>query len=1027
MTLPVTINNFLGGSKGPEGQYRGDVTNSFVHAENFIVERDGALRNRPAIKEVDIDLLDTDYTVSFMWEEELYTLVYDPLMNLEFRQSNDVPSADEILDNYDYFDSPKFDLATSLGKGKDRSRYPEEVRSLYDLFIGDNTLEILQVKLQETLDALKPQENLYKLYLGALLDRDVVLNKEYYYLLNIGQQAIETGASPSEALQKYLDDNPRSIIRVRETGELAFWRFLIYKKDTLISTTINGLFPMTYLGPLPQRIEYTEFLSAENYGNREYRKNAYVDVGRNISYRATLGINDVYLVNPEGRLPPLVIDMRNASANKVTLYDMRASWTRLSKDVASDNPKGIIEIHSFLTEEEFKASGNVNGAFSNPTTADTTAEELKAIIDGPKTNPEETHNLQFVLPFNAKNSDAPMAHEPPNPNVDFTSIIPDSPINDNLVERYNRSNTIHFRLPKRYIRYMGRRSDEFLEFKFARKFSGNDLTPQVIRDQVRDNSDNDFMSPTLFYNQYPIMMPVRVDIVNTLLSPDRRWGSTKTSKVGNTRTIGANESDQVRSQVGKTLSFYNPSFNKHMINQHESVGGNAEYQYNHTCFYPVHFMPQYVTKTEWAGLQSRRGPGTIDQIQFRKVTPEILVEDTFDGNAAAAHLRAVARFFKDTYDISMQPDDTLDGGHGNLMYGDYSVLLTWDAQRNDYIAYGLNVTAFYQHSEALNGRVGLFFTREKPNALAFTRNIGASEGRLEFSEGDNLKGDPENPNLDNGFRLFWTPEGGGLKGFWTFVFNGILNVGTSRGNVTFSQLNVSALNELVFARQDSPSRFRPVDSFTASYQVLNDKRSMFILEKSEELQRTKYVSLTASIGDYIPTTIDSVYSIQDIGILMVLTNEKRLFIGTIKENGRVGWTELTFGRDIQQLHEANGLLIINARGTIATLDLKEITGIEADAKLTLTLPSPLAYVIKSNAKTPDRVAQYTISKGIMIGDLQQPASVGSRLIPNQYSSSRAKSVQFGAINLKNEDDSPHFEFRGRKVRISSAFFDIEGV
>lgn len=166
--------------------------------------------------------------------------------------------------------------------------------------------------------------------------------------------------------------------------------------------------------------------------------------------------------------------------------------------------------------------------------------------------------------------------------------------------------------------------------------------------------------------------------------------------------------------------------------------------------------------------------------------------------------------------------------------------------------------------------------------------------------------------------------------------------------------------------------------------------------------------------------------LQDTGRLAILSN-KRVFIGLITNERGIAWTEISFKVPIVGLHQDRSILYVQSEESVFQVDFREYTPIEEDVEVSLTLPAPLAYLIKSNAPTMDRLDQYEVNKGHLIGEITKNAFVGSSESVNQYTSNRKDSVQFSQVRLKDLNDAPKVTFRGRQVRVSSAIFEIGGV
>ena len=85
----VVINNYSKGSYGEAGQYLAPDTQAVKELVNLIPRKKGGLAPRNGIEELDVKLMPHDKVTPFLFREEVYYLVYDPLLQRKFANRKD--------------------------------------------------------------------------------------------------------------------------------------------------------------------------------------------------------------------------------------------------------------------------------------------------------------------------------------------------------------------------------------------------------------------------------------------------------------------------------------------------------------------------------------------------------------------------------------------------------------------------------------------------------------------------------------------------------------------------------------------------------------------------------------------------------------------------------------------------------------------------------------------------------------------------------------------------------------------------
>lgn len=1021
MSLEVKIDNFYGGMKGPEGQYRGDVKNSILHANNLIVERDGSLRNRPAVKDLNIKTLPHDRSVVFEFEGEIYTYVYDPYISMSFREvhPSDYPTSQEIIEDYGYFYNPDFSFNSAMFKNRvSPSVYSPQDQEFINLFSNPPSSPISQSTIDAFNEWILDEKAMHRLYLGEIINRAYRLQNEYFYIAINGEEwrgyngsgwTSQSWSTPQDMFDTLKAEPWFKILRLglNEGHSSAFYsRSLLYRREILVETNIYRPFPMDTRILEAERsggqaVNFPEVrsLQVNRSGRIPWRQAVGVDETQDYSYRVEKGVNRIFLINPAGLLPPLVIDMHRKDANEFNIYDLRCQW--MSPPFASDNQNGpragVLQMPSVLTLEEFNVLRSIRFDFFRPGFATGALiandaqfrSERQTASNFFERNPITTE-IEPSLRFGQIATDAPRIVPD---NLDAQQVILDNP----------GRNFIHFR-------------------------STDPVTMRNNIDQFTRVGRHGF-NVSLFYGDNYILMPISVNGVTSVFKDRSSEGSKETIPWGrDTSTeegvVRNNFGIELRTPLSTYLSYYNPGFDLIEVGARQSsaapyhgTGGVNSLRYSYWAF---PFVPSYTDKDTFGQVIKR------NHIDTSIVYP--LASDlSLSGNTAALYsLQVLLAVLLDRRNFDPFAHPFSPGGWvAQTLRGDVQFTLRGNGIFGNYV-HGINQFDFFTDAKAIFSRVLFFWPRRKRESLTGSSNTGVDSGIFSFNAYENILALSEDPLIKRGFLYNFSSEGG-IEGSWTAILRGELQVGTTRGFVNLGEnaVNVQGFNDATLTVEDNPSQFRPFTLFTATYQFLNDARTLYIIEESDELKRKQYRSYSSDISDYLREGLTKVHAIQDVGRIAILTN-KRVFTGMVRDDGTIAWTELTFGADVIEMFEDRDILYIQTQEKVFSLDFKEFTPIEEGVEVSMVLPSPLAYSIKSDAIIPERLTQYEILKGHLIGEITKHAQIGSMKDPRQFTSQTKTSVQFGRVGLKDQDDAAKIEFIGRQVRISAGLLTIGG-
>ena len=347
---------------------------------------------------------------------------------------------------------------------------------------------------------------------------------------------------------------------------------------------------------------------------------------------------------------------------------------------------------------------------------------------------------------------------------------------------------------------------------------------------------------------------------------------------------------------------------------------------------------------------------------------------------------------------------------------------------------GYNSNNYFRHASHFGGRYVFGGTRTQPNLVAATHapmgddNYFTSNRTkfLSFDSYSRFSTGGRALTLD-GFRLRLTPVGGAsILRFVVLATPPRLRIITSQGEAEFTALTLQAVSMAQFTEQEAVPSNPIVNTYTANYQVTLDAFVVNLIQGSEELKRDRYVPVSNPFSDYINTEITKLISVENSGRLLVLVGG-RLFHGLMKDDGYGLWTELSFNLPIRDINVLRDIITIIIGGDIYALDFNDHTPIEDNSPLTLSLLSPAASWLGAEGLTAieQDLTKYNYTNGMLLGQFEGPISVGSREgDKNQNIIQHPNLIIFDKLNLQSFRDSAHFDFKGRRITIDSAFYEV---
>ena len=899
--------------KGPRGQFRSDTANSFVHAENFLVERDGSLRNRPALNQTStagITILDTDKFLPIEANDTTYYLVYDPLLFIEWEDSGTrlpVPpspglTSTLLFNNDDYANAyidDEFALFPTRGGSTERAaitaqktllrsrpslallKNRDAVRSQYGLGLDLNSLEDYNTWLQLGYTQESIAENYNKMvnfgtwnYLDKLRPKalDIEEHQKEAFLSSV--------RSASDIAQMFGKYSP-IITLPRINKSSLFWnRFILYDREGNILTHYVRRFMFTdenkNFEGTPEEFEFptgNNILDARNNILRDHPQ------WQNLEYSVapTSGEYQI-LVESTGRLPTLLIDIQTIDGQeRADIFDPRILYLNNYGATGSTIERGARIFTSYLTENEAQnidfgvRSGNIPSTITNAPISVSTAfiadlaSADKAIITSPESSREQLGTGNII--------------GQPAGNALFAST--DSFIGNTSPQR---------------------ESDPYE--------GGMELwgSPLISKDSAFI-TQNGGVAYSPFFNGLPLVgwhyANIFTDLLggfpsgnrlrerNNLIRESPLYGQrTSISRLsgrfeGNELLVPNNVSS-AGSYQASGLSFMNPVYGLNTVRI--PIHGGYTLTTMPFLFSPLMNIPtpptfgavpiRYETGISFADRIATDSSGNAINNARR------IISLSSDGSTGADNDRVGTfwfiiiigrKYLKATYrpwataipqsELNLYLRGFFSGGaprkEDAILFSD-TPPSTGSRGQGTIASFlsglalpGYNSNNYFRHASHFGGRYVFGGTRTQPNLVAATHapmgddNYFTSNRTkfLSFDSYSRFSTGGSALTLD-GFRLRLTPVGGAsILRFVVLATPPRLRVITSQGEAEFTALTLQAVSMAQFTEQEAVSSNPIVNTYTANYQVTLDAFVVNLIQGSEELKRDRYVPVSNPFPD----------------------------------------------------------------------------------------------------------------------------------------------------------------------------------
>ena len=1103
-----------GGMRGPRGQYRASADNEVLHSENFLHERGRILRNRPATTELDIDVLPTDKVIPFEWNGKPYFFIYDPLYEIDWimgvtdevrRRTERVRTPQYDTTAYGSF----YDvvaLLDDLGFFTVKKNGSEGFNDFFNVLYGDDPKQKggssfvgglgsdgTQVRMSYLIQRLFYEGLNYKR--KATDPEDIVVDllsiyRSYYLLSLVNSIAVPFHIHTDLERKSFTFVNDIKALAPRLTPARLWHRMLVvdgngnvvgngclrampqtYKPDYTSGNkfydegiTFGASFLNISLSFLNERYGLNEASSSDasaklkeqalnmvetvhsQYLNDVPRRSSLVESfkgevgGESIRYELTEGLKNIVATDPTGTMPPVVIEGSPEGGHFVmselsTRY--RGTGLRkhyfpsiLSKEefgkyrLWQDNPSPFRR----LWQVESRDLDN-NVVLRDIRPANLTDAEIAAL---PNTASESEKVRLGSITFSLWNRIGEQFYNEYFKQYFRKRVVPNTFKEDSLPPEKVGEIPTGLGAEFRNLRKVSNRS----------QFTSLDSSPVItLRFSAEELKDEDVLNgsnveATPYCEQFPIVEYEEI-------TPIVREGSEKTKRAVWYAQKGLGDPKIASFFYANRAAFLSEVFEWTVVA--ESIGteqvitcefrpvlGTNEQERDviEVCF--TETKPT-TTKYEIGDKVNIVVPHMFDQsisldadIKEKTVVPkldlgpDIVSPESYYLDALGTPVMGMSSLynFKNTV-----------GQSGRFLFT--------GARDHEEIVCVTSVTDTVSESMGSSTKT--------------TATLGPENGSFSFSVEDRIKATNEKrPLSPYGYGQPLTDEGG-IRVFWadTLIGEGVV-LGLNKGKLVLEGLDLQSLLNGTIDSSDLPSNVPPLVSRQVTYQVMLDKRQLYILEGSRERLRTTYRSATAPITDFLEgDSIKSVSAMQDTGRLFILTVKGRLYVAQTQPSGDLIWSELTFPQPIASMHRIGQTLYLAPRELnltpggalsqpqkILLLRPNEVGDIEAGAKLSLTLKHPGSYRKAEDYKGRNQWETAKYMSGHLTGSFLSGAytegegtpgevAIGTMLRPKAQSQLRnIFELRFGQVNTQNIRDGLQFDFKGRRIEIDNLNMEV---
>ena len=1086
-----------GGMRGGRGQHRGSEDNEFLHAENLIHERGRVLRNRPATDPLPIGVLPTDRVIPFEWEGEEYFFIYDPCYEFNWRLEEEVEPGVAGLSTMVQTDtvSPQDNDPLVFTPYAQMDRLLEynyllprrnvnfnEIKNIWphsDFY--STVIEGLARGDKQHLSnrAMFFLASSYAANIGGAGTENKIFGQyKFFYMASLTRfnrtslfYAWDTPAAVKSAADRAADGqrplNPRNFVRPlfpRLSFAFMWHRFLIKDSEgRVVSNGVNRAMPLSYCPPIRYRrnngladmrrktgLGFIELPDADRTAFQEAlygetpRREGLIDYLGGGEYLMTEGLTNFVCVDKEGHMPPLVIEAERGKT-QFTISELNVKYFSTGlrfKHMPSllTRDETVNQVDDFFWRDLSDTVGNkvykdvplvsltelradLPGSRFNNASREKIEDNFKAIMAEGDGNQYVTDALPFVqgrrdsVPLvggRVSRSDLGPVFPLYNSTRDeVTQEPPDAGGNVTSALRIRQKMTASVRLRVSPHR---REEETLLEDGFLHCNPFYEQCP-VVESGVWTPLVVDDNTSFSFYEVTAVTTEQLFTYVDTL-NGDRAKPTHLGFYFNPTRvvffrqtTTGSGRGEML---VNRVVYVFRGTYTQLRRQYLESIVKKATDSSGRSFFY---------ANREW-----HTGEVTVDGSRTNLNDGRKLTAPYWFDMSGTPNSDLLPTVIPPTINSTLAPLISSE-------YVDFIGKRVIGFSPIEYPASVLGDGGRYVFSRANPLRRTLYVTNVNSGRGAVPYVEGPETGRFGFGSGERIRAD-ENTDLTNyGYVQPLTREGG-LEILWVDRSGGdLVVVGTDKGKIHATGIDLKALLEGRFDPSDIPSTVLPVRVRGVLYQVMEDGRQVYVIEGSEERRRNTWRSVTSPISDYLDfrgrTNIKSMTGFGSTGRLVILTEEGRVFCGLIQPQGDVTWTELTFPEGaVNDMDRIGETLFLSVGGSLKRLDLNLTGPIEEGATLALSIKHPAAYL----AGQGKGLSSYTTPKyfnGHLLGSFKaglspEEVTVGTHKMPEGRKSPRSLTrVGFGATNMKDENDGLRFEFKARNVEVDSLHMEVK--
>lgn len=1050
----AVLESFSGGMVGKRGQFRQkNLREVFQHAENLLVERDGSLRSRPALQRASLGIptLPTDSVLRFIFNNRTYTIVYDPLYMVTYKQNRN-PGLAKILSPPD----PKYRTPNNHSDkifphervSRDAAMRPTFLASeRYGIGLSDisysgiktnsATLRKYNIADQSFRNLIREQDQMtfdaeYKLYIRMYLNRIYQIIDTHW--LWVGERGEVRGGYPKvHANRETYFTNRFSSVSIDKHSY--YWtRFLMYDDNgkivcngvtrTLPESTIppQGVIPETLTPSMEQSgssfqekinsTTFPDFHTLDSFGVPLYRSRFRGNYsGYNQDAEVNVGASVAVLSDDSGFAGPIFIDLSKLQNNEVaSAYDFKCAYTPESW-----------HFPSYMTHEEFllyrstfaeiatdRVAVNDDIIAYNGIRAAATG-RLNAAVDASVASYEKIVNAEKAFTTNAASEEA------------------------NQLPVVAQANSDILRLRRLYPPSIGK------------------MTWHGSLDGIEGATENNKtvglgIGITPYWRGYPLVRwyefgpgaVFRLPEDPTDPSQIKAMRDSAFSRSGYLSS-GDNNARTTKINSGSYLTYFNYFFD--CIGDETGRNTGAEVHGANTRDWTGTEGPNkniiVVIPRPWSPLVERTTTNVVRWLN---------VFTSYGTHWNAHYIRSSSS------GLYYRPTNIVRGpavsARKFIINNVANLRKLWNVLRqvesdSDVLEERYNTYAGFNYRDYPT-ITATFFSRIILSGFAFPNQIAASRQLFSTS---NVKFDlyariraGSNPLVGRGIVQALTPEGG-LIIYWIRLLrrrgeSGVV-VGTSLGDVilTADGFSVDALKDANLDRQSNPPTRPPVQVLGATYQLIQNNRDVFLLEYDDIAKRNKLITVTAPIQDFITEGINQLWGI-DNSARLIIRSGSRVFIGLVYAGGDMAWSEISVPRrdgqrsSIHSVQLVGGQLYIDSEIGNFTLDFSETSPIEEDSEVSITLCSPLAYYIRENQsglipfEVPFNVEDYNYARGQLLGKFLGKTFVSTTEQDGTVASSYRNHCDISPQNLKNYDSAIKFTFEGREIQVDCAIVGV---